>query len=201
MTTTRKIDGALEMMIKKMAHGQYPGLHLIPDTAEGSLGPEYPEEWSDHDTRTLMPWDRSHVQVTRAKNSSESTQTIEHVESRLDNLERNVQATVDIGLENRKLLEQIHDEGNRAGLGAIHSLDQGRVQLSHPLVYSYQVLDDEVVVGVEEFGIYGVGATEYDAVGEVQEELWSLIQDLERTPPEKLGTHLTKTLRTLRARI
>ncbi len=115
-------------------------------------------------------------------------------------LEKDVQTAVDIGLENRKLLERL-SEGTGTGLGAIHSLDEGRVQLSHPLVYSYQVLDDEVLVSIEELGIYGVGSTEYEAVREVQEEIWNLLQDLERTPPEKLGAQLTKSLRTLRARI
>ena len=113
----------------------------------------------------------------------------------------NVKTATDIGLENRKLLERLLEEGPRVGLGAIHSLDRGRVQLMPPLVYGYQVVDDEVVVSIEELGVYGTGLTEGEAVEEVQDELWSLFQDLDRLPPEELGAQLAKTLRVLKARI
>ncbi len=101
----------------------------------------------------------------------------------------------------RKFLEAMREGEGRVGLGAIHSLDQGRVQLALPLVYGYQVMDDEVLAGIEEFGIYGVGATEREAVEELQEELWSLFEDLNRFPQQELGPELIRTLRTLRARI
>ena len=130
---------------------------------------------------------------------------IDQMKSRLDKIESTAQAAVDIGLENRNLLnnllEELHEGESRTGLGAIHSLDQGRVQLSPPLIYGYQVVANEVIVGIEELGAYGVGATEYQAVEEVQEELWSLFQDIEQMEPEKLGAHLTKTLMILKARI
>lgn len=70
-----------------------------------------------------------------------------------------------------------------------------------PLVYGYQVVDDEVVASIEEFGVYGVGLTEGEAVEEVQDELWSLFQDLDRLPQEELGGQLAKTLRVLRGRL
>ncbi len=131
----------------------------------------------------------------------ESAQTAEGAEPSLKKLEEKVQTAIDIGLENRKLLEQLCEEESRIGLGAVHSLDEGRVQLTHPLIYNYQALDDEVVAGIEEMGVYGVGATESEAVRELQEELWNLVQELERTPPEELGAHLKKTLKTLTARM
>ena len=115
-----------------------------------------------------------------------------------------MKAAVDIGLENRTLLRQLREtveEAHQNGLGAIHSLDGGRVQLHSPLVYSMQVLDGEVVVGIDELSAYGVGASEREAVAELQEELWTLFQELDRIPPEEVGPPLTDTLRTLRARI
>ena len=142
-----------------------------------------------------------HVSHAKERGKSpERLRVISDLESRLEEFERKLQSAIDIGLDNRKLLEQMLEGGN-PGVGAIHSLDQGRVQLVHPLLYSYQVLDDEVVVGIEEFGIYGVGATEAEAVSELQEELWDLVEDLEQTPPEKLGPRLIGTLRALRGRI
>ena len=134
------------------------------------------------------------------RSTQESAQSIEHIESRLEELQKKLQASIDIGLENRKLLEQLLEEESRIGLGAIHSLDQGKLQLSQPLIYSYQVLGDEVVAGIEELRVYGVGATEFEAVKELQEELWSLMQDLEQTPPDELGVHLQNTLATLMGR-
>ncbi len=148
-------------------------------------------------------WSRHELDVPSKKlgNVSEPTQTVSHIESRLEELEKKVQSAIDIGLENRKLLGQLLEEESRIGLGAIHSLDQGRVQLSHPLIYNYQVLGDEVVAGIEELRVYGVGATEFEAVRELQEELRSLVQDLDQTLPEKLGAHLLNTLETLKGRM
>ena len=131
---------------------------------------------------------------------SESPQDLKHFEARLDELRESMQAAIDIGLENRKLLEKLQEREIRIGLGAIHSLGHGKVQLTHPLLYSSQTVDDEVVVAIEELGVYGVGSTEEEAVREMQEELWNLFQDLDRTPSEKLGPHLARTLRVLRAR-
>ena len=127
---------------------------------------------------------------------------------RIDRLEAQVQHAIDIGLENltllqglQVLLEEAATGESKAGLGAIHSLDNGRVQLNPPLIYGYQVLEDEVVVGVEELRVYGVGPTESQALEELQEELWDLFQELDQLPPEELGEHLKTTLRILRARI
>ena len=163
--------------------------------------PEDFEEWPSHlDEQSRSPWVH-HVRYTKELDRlAEPLQAISHIESRLKAFDKKLQSAIDIGLENRKLLEQLHEEGS-PGLGAIHSLDQGHVQLAHPLLYSYQAVDDQVVVGIEEFGVYGVGSTEGEAVVELQEELWNLVKELERTPPEKLGAHLTKTLRTLMGRI
>ena len=180
--------------------------HSAFEGVEGVVRPEDLEELShifeeSHIEKLLPgPWDH-HAWDRMPRSLSEPSQVIRHIESRLDEFEKKLRSAIDIGLENRKLLEQLHEGGSRIGLGAIHSLSHGQVQLAHPLLYSYQVVDDQVMVGIEEFGIYGVGSTEVEAVGELQEELWSLVQDLERTPPEKLGPHLTKTLRALKARI
>ena len=116
--------------------------------------------------------------------------------------EERITRAIDIGLDNRKLIEQLHEvvEG-RIGFAAIHSLDEGQVQLSSPIFVSYEAVDDEVVASVDEFGVYGVGLTEREALGEVQEELWELFQDLDQAAPEELGADLAKTLNALRARI
>ena len=150
---------------------------------------------------TLAWWHTPKTPVRKPEEVPKSTRTNEDVELRLEKLGEKIQMAIDIGLENRKLLEQLLEEESRIGLGAIHSLDQGRVQLIHPLIYNYQVLEDEVVAGIEELRVYGVGATESEAVRELQEELWSLIQDLEQTQSEKLGTHLQNTLETLKWRM
>ena len=138
----------------------------------------------------------------------ESPQEAVPVDSRLRRIEGDLRHAVDIGLENRKILvetsarlDDLASSESRVGLGAIHALNSGRVQLNPPIVYGFQVIGDEVVVGVEELGIYGVGATEREALEEAQEELWELFQDLIQVPSEELGEHLAATLRTLSARI
>ena len=148
-------------------------------------------------------WSRPRALTRAPENPTESTQTTpEYFEKRIGEFERKIQAAVDIGLENRKILGRLlQDDESRIGIGAIHSLDQGRVQLNSPLFYRYQVIDDEVVVSIEDLGIYGVGLTEGEAVGEVEEELWSIFQELEQTPPEEIGTSLARILRTIQARI
>ena len=159
-------------------------------------------DWLDRNVQLPSPWQhRSGITYVRLPKQTHVTKS---EESRLGGIEGKIQAAIDIGLENRKLLERLLEEitlGSGVGLGVIHSLDHGRVQLNPPLFYSYQIVDDEVVVSIEELGIHGVGATEEEAVREAQEELWDLVQDLERIPVEKLGAHLTMTFRTLRARI
>ncbi len=137
----------------------------------------------------------------RPRSAPESPKETELTESRLASLERNVEIAIDIGLENRKLLERLLEDGASKGIGAIHSLDEGKVHINPPLIYNVQELEDEIVTGIEELGIYGVGATEFEAVGELQEELWSLVQDLEQTPSDEIGTHLKKTMRILRMRM
>ena len=126
------------------------------------------------------------------------------LEARLIKLEGQVKAAVDIGLENRTILRQLQEaveQAHQSGLGAIHSLDGGRVQLDSPFVYNMQVLDGEVVAGIDELSVYGVGASEREAVAELQDELWAMFQELDRVPLEEIGPPLTDTLSTLRARI
>ena len=183
-----------------MATGAHPYLAIPMDF----FGSEQVTEWAIHGMPQPGPW-YPRVSTETPKVLSESTQIIDHMQSRLDSLKSTAQAAVDIGLENRNLLnnllEELHEGESRVGLGAIHSLNQGRVQLNYPLVYGYQVVENEVVVGIEDLGVYGVGATESQAVEEMQQELWSLFNDLEQREPEKLGARLTAILRTLRARI
>ena len=81
-----------------------------------------------------------------------------YLDDRLTELEAKIQSAIDIGLENRTLLEQLREQvkqGQQNGLGAIHSLDDGRVQLEFPLFYSLQVLGEEVLVGIDELSAYG----------------------------------------------
>ena len=65
-------------------------------------------------------------------------------------------------------------------------------------MYSSQDFGDEVLVGIEEVGVYGVGVTEREAVLELQEELWALHQDLEKIPEQDLGSELRSEKRILR---
>ena len=175
--------------------------HLSFESIEGSMESAISQDWPYHDPGPPEPWLRHHALGRALRRSSEPSQSVANIESRLDEFVKSLKAAIDIGLENRKLLEQLHERESRVGLGAIHSLDHGQAQLSYPLIYSYQMVEDEVVVGIEEFGVYGVGATEGEAVEEVQDELWSLFQELNRVPPEELGAQLIRTLRALRARI
>ena len=187
-------SGIREGMLGEIAHASLRDLEDWGDPAQHSDS----EEWLVIES---TPWGRTRL---RRGVLQEPTQTTSDIASRLDKFEEKVQIAIDIGLENRKLLEQLSEEndlGSRVGLGVVHSLNRGRIQLNPPIFYSYQVVDDEVVVSIEELGVYGVGATEEEAVREVQEELWSMAESLERVPSEKLGTLLTATLRTLRSRI
>jgi predicted RNase H-like HicB family nuclease len=194
MMTSEGKSGIREGIFGEIAHTYIRDLEDWGDPAQHSDS----EEWVLIES---TPWGRTHV--TRGV-LQEPTRTTDDIESRLDKLEEKVQIAIDIGLENRKLLEQLSEEndiGSRVGLGVIHSLNHGRTQLNPPIFYSYQVVDDEVVVSIEELAVYGVGATEEEAVREVQEALWSMVEGLERIPPESLGTLLKATLRTLRSRI
>ena len=126
------------------------------------------------------------------------------MESRLAELETKVSRSIDIGLENRTLLENLTKQMEQAaqnGVGAIHSLDNGRVQLAPPLFYNLQVFDDEVLAGIDQLSAYGVGASEPDAVAELQKELWELFEELDQLPQDELGVQLVQTLRVLKSRI
>lgn len=182
-------------------HSQYDNLIENTSTSPKHLEDEYHEELVDIQSQIF--WYGHRVPTPATENPAESTQTTsEYFEKRMSEFERKIQVAVDIGLENRKILERLlQDDEDRIGIGAIHSLDQGRVQLNSPLFYRYQVIDDEVVVSIEDLEVYGVGLTERDAVREVEEELWSIFQDLDQTPPEEIGTSLARILRTIRARI
>ena len=181
---------------------QYDDLIEIASADHEHLGDEYFGELPDIQSPKF--WYRHRVLTIVPENPTESTQTTpEYFEKRMGEFERKIQAAVDIGLENRTALERLlQDDESRIGLGAIHSVDQGRVQLHPPLFYRYQVIDDDdVVVSIEDLGVYGVGSTEGEAVREVEEELWSIFQDLEQTPPEEIGVSLARILRTMKERI
>lgn len=182
-------------------HSQYDNLIENMSTSPKHLEDEYHEELVDIQSRIF--WYGHRVSPPATENPTESTHTTsEYFEKRMSEFERKIQVAVDVGLENRKILERLlQDDEDRIGIGAIHSLDQGRVQLNSPLFYRYQVIDDEVVVSIEDLEVYGVGLTEKEAVREVEEELWSILQDLDQTPPEEIGTSLARILRTIRARI
>lgn len=178
--------------------------NLIENTSASPehLEDEYLGEWPNYDIQWEYYWHLPRVPTRTPENLPESRQSIKPFETRLGEFEEKLQAAVDIGLENRKALERLlQDDESRTGLGTIHSVDQGRVQLHPPLFYRYQVIDDDVVVSIEDLGVYGVGSTEGEAVREVEEELWSIFQDLEQTPPEEIGVSLARILRTMKERI
>ena len=112
-------------------------------------------------------------------------------------LEKKLATLVDISLDIRKLLAEVL-EFPQKGVGAIHTLNEGKVRLVQPVMYSSQDFGDEVLVGIEEVGVYGVGVTEREAVLELQQELWALHQDLERIPEQELGPELRSEKRILR---
>ena len=149
-------------------------------------------------------WATSAKRIQAARVTTEISDAPTRLEARLIELEKKINVAIDIGLENRTILRQLQetvDQDQQNGLGAIHSLNGGRVQLKYPFVYYLQALDGEVVAGIDELSAYGVGASECDAVAELQEELWDMFEELEKTPADELGSPLTETLRTLRARI
>lgn len=200
MTQQRESQHDSESGMLDMGHQPVPSA-LYGHEVVGSFAP--PEDFEDilalHE-RFLGPWGHHGVGSVR-KIIPEPRQVIEQIESKLEQFETVLQSAVDIGLENRTLLEQLSEGGNNSGLGAIHSLGEGEIQLKYPLIYSYQEIDDQVVVGIEEFGVYGLGSTEDQAVKDVQEELWHLVQDLERTSCDQLGPNLKATLKAIQARI
>ena len=200
MTQPRESQHVSEPGLRGMWHQPDPSIHYGLEGMGSSIQPEDFGGSLDLGGRLLSPWDLHGRESVRG-GFSEPAQAIKQIESKLEQFEQVLQSAIDIGLENRTLLEQLCEEGSKAGLGAIHSLGGGEVQLKYPLIYSYQEIDDQVVVGIEEFGVYGLGSTEDQAVKDVQEELWHLFQDLEQTPSEKLGPHLTTTLRAIQARI
>ena len=164
---------------------------------------EYPVHEQDTDFEDLPhgpagPWLRTHS--SKPGTPSAESATVNDIASRLEHFQKILDRAVDIGLLNVKLLEQIQ-EGDDNGIGAIHSLNQGHAVLDYPLIYSSRFVDEEVVVSIEEFGVYGVGATESEAVQEIKSELWDLFQDLQQMPSEEMGSRLATTLRVLRARI
>ena len=112
-------------------------------------------------------------------------------------LEKKLATLVDISLDIRKLLAEVLEVPQR-GVGAIHTLNEGKVRLVQPVMYSSQDFGDEVLVGIEEVGVYGVGVTEREAVLELQQELWALHQDLEKIPEQELGSELRSEKRILR---
>ena len=85
----------------------------------------------------------------------------------------------------------------RIGLGAIHSLLEGEVILAPPLFYGREEEGGDVVVGIAEFGVYGTGPTETDAVFELKEVLEHLYRDL----MEATEHELTRPLRSAKARL
>ena len=101
----------------------------------------------------------------------------------------------------RRVDELSEQVGGRVGIGAIHSLNEGKVSLDRPIFVGYESSDGEVMASVEELRAYGVGRTRAAALKEVQDELWYLYQDLISTPTDQIGDGLQRTLRTLHSRI
>ncbi len=89
----------------------------------------------------------------------------------------------------------------RIGVGAIHSLNDGEVQLKYPLFYGYQEFDDDVLVSMGDLGVSGVGVTENEAVRELQQRLWMIYENAKHLPPGKVGGTTVNVLRAIRWRI
>ncbi len=144
---------------------------------------------------SMSPWDdpdwRSKLgQPNEPSRSRGRTETqLADLASKLAEVESKVE-------EVQRLLTEVLETPKR-GLGAIHTLNEGRVRLVQPVMYSTQEFEDEVLVGVEEVGVYGVGVTEHEAVLELQEELWALHQELSQTPDSDLGPELQSEKRIL----
>ncbi len=203
MSTQRRSTGAPGQSRRDTPREPFHSTGFVSyEIPEEAMTAEHFIELTQQGVHQFSPWHHGYsVFGNEPAYTPSGTQEIGLLTAKLESLEQRLDSAVKIGLENRKLLEQLLERETRVGLGAIHSLDDGRVQLSHPLVYGYEIVDDEVVVSIEDIGIYGVGATEWEAVQEAQAELWSLFQDLERTPTDNLGTQLISALRTLKARI
>lgn len=97
--------------------------------------------------------------------------------------------------------EHDKEEGVFTGLGAIHSLDEGRVQLAYPIIYQARKFDDDSwIVGIEEFALYGAGDSEQEAVMDLQSDIWNLLS-LSETEGKPLGYRLAATERALQGRL
>ena len=151
---------------------------------------------------TARSWHDSFIRTRSTPSTLEPTQALRDIERRLSECEEGIDTAIDIGLRNLKQLEELRGAiDNQTGLCAIHSLNDGQIQLSSPIFASFERIDDEVVASIEEFGVYGVGSTEGEALREIQEELWNLFESLSEVSAERLGTDLANTLRALKARI
>lgn len=98
-----------------------------------------------------------------------------------------------------ELLEALKDV--RVGIGAIHSLNEGAVQLRHPLFYGYQEFEDEVLASIGDLGISGVGVNEREAVQELQRRLWAVYEDTHNLPAGEVGGVIVNILRAIQWRI
>ena len=137
-----------------------------------------------------------------SKAETESQATIQSIKDDIAELKTKVDRALGAAQECLRRIDTLGEQvGGRIGLGAIHSLNEGKVNLSRPIFVGYESSDGEVMASVDELKAYGVGRTRAAALKEVQDELWYLYQDLISTPYEEIGDGLRRVLTTLESKI
>ena len=130
------------------------------------------------------------------------TPSVRKLEEQVDALAGDVAAVQAMLRDVLRELEDLRslNEDVRVGIGAIHSLNDGAVQLRYPLIYGYQEFEDDVLVSLGDLGITGAGITESEAVLEVQQQLWMIYQSTRDHPPEQMGSAIVRVLQAIHQR-
>ena len=132
------------------------------------------------------------VGEVRPGSSTPRKTTLEELKEQVKELTASVQALTNLVEELRDTLSDA-----RVGVGAIHSLNDGETQLSHPLFYGLREFEDDVLVSMGELGVTGVGVNENQAVREMQRTLWTVFTDMLEMP----GGQSTSIVRAIQRRL
>lgn len=112
-------------------------------------------------------------------------------------------AKIESALERLVAVLQAAEEATatKASIGALHALGDGSLLLATPVLYAKEEAEDGVSVGIDEFGVYAWGETDYEAVDALGVQLTHLYHDLAEAPDDSLGPMLLRTKRFLLAAV
>ena len=104
----------------------------------------------------------------------------------------------------KQLAEQVErlieeQASRRSTIGALHTLGDGDILLSTPILFSKEEDGEGVSLSVDELGVYVWGETDYEAVSELARQIARLWTDLENAPESELGPALVRTRNVLRS--